>query len=113
MEHRVVLTQEEAFELSKRLEFIESGYVKDEYDGEKRTRIDESEEIREKPYPTPVSGTVVRFSAKCKLGDVEDIWFEVKWTKDTVRFEIEFEGEIPEEYKNRPNIKGWDILQAN
>jgi hypothetical protein len=42
----------------------------------------------------------------------EDIWFEVKWTKDKVRFEIEFEGEVPEKYKNRTNIKGWQILES-
>ncbi len=112
MEHRIVLSQEEAFELSKELEFIEVGYVKDEYTGERRIRIDETKEVREKDYPTPVKGTAVRFSAKCKLGDIEDIWFEVKWTKDIVRFEIEFEGEVPGKYKNRPNIKGWQILES-
>jgi len=111
MEHRIVLTQEEAFELSKELEFIETGYVKDEYTGKKRIRIDETKKVREKDYPTPVKGTAVRFSAKCKLGDIDDIWFEVKWTENRVRFEIEFEREVPEKYKDRPNIKGWQILE--
>lgn len=110
MEHRILLTQKEAFELSKKLEFIGVGYVKDEYTGEKRLRIDETKEIREKDYPTPVKGTIVRFSSKCKLGSIENVWFEVKWTNNKVRFEIEFEGEVPDEFKNRPNIKGWDIL---
>lgn len=111
MEHRFLLTQEEAFELSKRLEILGVGYVKDEYTGEKRFRVDESKEIREKDYQTPVTGTAVRFSAKCKLGEIEDVWFEVKWTKDKVRFEIEFESEVPEEFKDRPNIKGWEVLR--
>lgn len=111
MEHRILLTHEEAFELSKKLEFLDTSYVKDTYDGEKRVRIDESKEIREKPYPTPVSGTIVRFSSKCKLGEIENIYFEVKWTKETARFEIEFENEVPQEFKDRPNIAGWDILK--
>lgn len=112
MEHRIVLTQEEAFELSKKLEFIDVSYVKDEYTGERRIRVDESKKIRGKDYPTPIKGTTVRFSAECKLGDIEGVWFEVKWTKDTVRFEIEFEGGVPEKYKDRSNIKGWQILEA-
>lgn len=111
MEHRILLTQEEAFELSKELEFISVSYVKDEYTGKKRFRIDESKTISEKDYPTPVKGTTVRFTSKCRLGDIEDIWFEVKWTDNKVRFEMEFEGEVPEKYKNRPNIRGWDILK--
>ena len=110
MEHRVLLNQEEAYELSKKLKFLSSSWVKDEYTGTKRIRIDESGSIREKDYPTPVTGTTVRISSKCELGEIKDIWFEVKWTGDKVRFEIEFEGEVPEEYKNRPNIRGWDIL---
>jgi len=69
MEHRIVLTQKEAFKLSKELKFINSSYIKDEYTGEKRIRVDETKEIREKEYPTPVKGTAVRFSSKCKLGE--------------------------------------------
>src|SRR3989339_1985393 len=53
-EHRVVLTQEEAFELSKELEIIGVGFVKDEYTGEKRIRMDESKQVRVKDYSTPV-----------------------------------------------------------
>lgn len=112
MEHRVVLSQQEAFELSKKLEFIDVGYVKDEYTGTKRFRIDESKVVREKEYETPVKGTTVRFSANCKLGNIENVWFEVKWTEDKVRFEIEFEGDVPEEFKNRPNVNGWEILKG-
>lgn len=112
MEYRIALTQEEAFELSKHLEVIEVSYVKDEYTGEKRIRTEnKSKDIREKEYPTPVKGLVARFSAKCKLGDIEDIWFEVKWTQDNIGFEVEFEGEVPEKFKNRPTIKGWQILE--
>ena len=42
MERGILLTQEETFELSKKLEFIGIGYVKDEYTGEKRLRTDET-----------------------------------------------------------------------
>ena len=112
MEHRVLLTQEEAYELGKKLKFIRSYWVKDEYTGTKRFRIDESGSVREKDCLTPVKGIVVRISSKCELGGIKDIWFEVKWVGDKVRFEIEFEGEVPEEYKNRPNIRGWDILSS-
>lgn len=111
MEHRILLTQDEAFELSKVLEITGIGFVKDEYTGEKRFRTDETKAVREKDYITPVKGSIVRFSAKCKLNDIEDVWFEVKWTDKQVRFEIEFEGVVPEKYKNRQNIKGWDILK--
>ena len=110
MEHRILLTQQEAFELSNKLEFIEISYVKDTYDGKKRIRTDLTNDHNKKLYPTPVKGTIVRFSAKCKLGNIENIWYEVKWTNNTVRFEIEFENEVPKEFKNRPNIKGWNIL---
>jgi len=68
MEHRIVLTQEEAFELSKELEFIETGYVKDEYTGKKRIRIDETKKVREKDYPTPVKGTAVRLLSGQRTG---------------------------------------------
>ncbi|EKD99688.1 MAG: hypothetical protein ACD_22C00206G0005 [uncultured bacterium] len=111
MEHRILLTQEEAFELSKELEIIGISFVKDEYTGEKRFRIDEAKKKHEKDYLTPVKGTTVRFSAKCKLGTIGGVWFEVKWTNNKVRFEIEFEGEVPEKYLSRPNIRGWEILK--
>ena len=109
MEHRILLTQEEAYALSTRLNFIEVSWVKDEYTGSKRIRK-ATDGSGEKVYPTPVTGTTVRFSAKCELDGIENIWFEVKWTSTEVRFEIEFEDTVPEEFKNRPNIKGWDIL---
>lgn len=73
MEHRILLTQEEAFELSKELEILSVGYVKDEYTGDNRIRVDDSGDIRKKDYSTPVKGTTVRFSAKCKLGNIEDV----------------------------------------
>jgi hypothetical protein len=110
MELRIVLPHKEAVELSSKLTFLETSYVKDEYTGKKRIRIDESGGLEEKQYGTPVTGVIERFSSKCKLGDIEDIWFEVKWTDDKIRFEVEFEGEIPEAYSNYPNVKGWEIL---
>lgn len=112
MEHRILLTQEEAYEIIQKLEIIGIGFVKDTYTGQKRLRKDHLGKTSEKDYPIPTEGTTVRFSAKCKLGDIEEVWFEVKWTGERLRFEMEFEGEVPEEYKNRPNIKGWQILEV-
>lgn len=109
MEYRIVLTNKEAANLSKKLVFLETGFVKDEYTGEKRIRTD-SEGAREKEYITPVNGIIYRFSAKCKLDGV-DVWFESKWTNKNSRFELEFEGEVPEKFKGRQNITGWDILK--
>ncbi len=111
MEHRILLTNEEAFELSSKLEFIDTSYVRDEYTGAKRIRLS-PQGIVEKEYETPVKGVIHRFSSLCKMGDIEDIYFEIKWTGKTSRFEVEFEGKVPVKYKDRPNLKGWDILQG-
>jgi hypothetical protein len=73
IEHRILLTQEEAFDLSKELEITGVGFVKDEYTEEKRFRIDETKKIREKDYPTSIKGSATGFSAKCKLGDIEGV----------------------------------------
>lgn len=111
MEYRISLTDEEAFELSNKLEFIDTSYVRDEYTGTKRIRLS-PQGIIEKDYETPVKGVIHRFSSLCKMGDIENIWFEIKWTEKTSRFEVEFEGDVPEKYKDRPNLKGWNILQG-
>jgi len=108
MEHRIVLTKEEAFDLSSKLKILGAGYVRDEYTGTKRYRTDETG-IREKDYETPVNGIIHRFSSKCELRDIKNVWFEYKWTDKKDRFEIE--ETIPEEFKNRENIRGWDILK--
>ncbi len=111
MEYRIVLTDKEAFELSSRLTFLSTVYVRDKYTGQKRIRTDESGETEEKAYETPVKGVIHRFSSKCELENIEDIWFEIKWTKSKKRFEIEFEGKVPDEFKGRENIRGWYILK--
>lgn len=111
MEHRVVLSDQEALEMSSKLKFLSVSYVVDEYTGKKRIRRDETGKPREKDYETPVKGVIHRFSASCTLGEIEDIWFEFKWTNEKKRFEIEFEGEVPEKFKDRENIGGWDILR--
>jgi len=110
MEHRVVLTKEEAFELSSKLNVLSVGYVRDEYTGLKRFRTDASG-ASEKDQETPVRGIVYRFSSKCELGGIKGVWFEYKWTATKDRFEIEFEEEVPDEFKNRENVQGWDILK--
>lgn len=47
MEHRIVLTKEEAFELTKRLKILSTEFVKDEYTGLKRLRY-EGNKVTEK-----------------------------------------------------------------
>ncbi len=111
MEHRIILTNQEAFDLSQRLQILSTGYVKDEYTGTKRIRLDKVNNISEKDYETPVKGIIHRFSSLCRLGNIENVWFEFKWTHNKQHFEIEFEAEVPEEYKSRENVKGWTILQ--
>lgn len=110
MEHRIQLTTEEAYELSQKLEFLETSYVRDEYTGTKRIRLD-PKGIKEKEYETPVTGIVHRFSSLCRMENIENIWFEVKWTNKISRFEVEFEEGVPEEYLSRPNLRGWYILE--
>lgn len=110
MEHRIILTDKEAFELFSKLEIIKVFQVTDEYTGKIRIRTDERG-IQKKDYPTPVTGVIHRFTTKCRLDNIENIWFEFKWTNKTKRFEVEFEGEVPQEYKKRENIPGWNILR--
>ena len=109
MEYRVILDDGEVASLSKRLIFLETGFIKDVYTGVKRIRTD-LEGTKEKDYETPVKGTSFRFSARCKLDEAE-VWFEYKWTDKKSRFEMEFEGKVPKEFLGRQNIPGWDILR--
>ena len=109
MEHRILLTKQEAFELSAKLKIIGTSFVKDEYTGTKRIRNDDNG-ITTKVYETPVKGIIYRYSSAAELGNIKNIWFEYKWTDKTDRFEIEFEGEVPQEFKDRENIRGWEIL---
>jgi hypothetical protein len=111
MEHRIIISKQEVLELLKELTVLETSYVKDEYTSKKRIRQSPSG-IEEKEYITPVTGTIYRYSSKCLLGDINNIWLEFKWTEHVERFEIEFEEKTPEQFINRPNISGWDILKT-
>jgi len=110
MEHRIILTNKEAYDLCQKLNFKKTGIVIDKYTGTKRIRKD-SRGITTKVYKTPVKGTIYRFTAKCTLGNIKNIWFEFKWSKEKSRFEIEFEDKIPQKFRKRKNIPGWDILR--
>lgn len=110
MEHRIILTNKEAYELCQKLKFQGVGFVVDKYTGIKRIRTD-SKGTTTKVYRTPVKGVIYRFSAKCTLGNIKNIWFEFKWSKEKSRFEIEFEDKIPQKFRKRKNIPGWDILR--
>ncbi|MBT3412732.1 MAG: hypothetical protein HOJ15_04610 [Candidatus Jacksonbacteria bacterium] len=113
-EFRCVLTPAEATELNKNISAIESAtFITDTYDGEKRTRAIAGEPIKEKPYKTPVTGSVSRYSFNTHYKNIP-CWLEIKWTESGVmRWEIEFEKEVPEEFKNKENIPGWNILQRH
>ncbi len=110
MEHRIALTKQEAFKLSALLKIKGTSFVKDEYTGTKRIRT-EGAEVTEIEYKTPIKGVIYRYSSHCELGDIKNIWFEYKWTAKTNRFEIEFENEVPNKFKDRENVKGWEILR--
>ena len=109
MEHRVALTNQEAFEIQKNLKILLTTFIKDEYTGTKRYRWDGAGE-RVKNYETPVSGVIYKFTSACEYRGIKGVWLEYKWTDKTSHFEIEFEGKVPTEYANRPNIAGWNIL---
>lgn len=112
MEYRIALTLEEAFNLSRRLKVIRTSWLRDEYTGERRIRTQEDGTIIEKDYLTSVKGTVFRMSSFCEFKGVKNVWFEMKWTDKTSRFEVEFEGKVPDEFKGRSNVSGWDILSV-
>lgn len=109
MEHRIILSKKEAAELTEKLTILNVAYVKDVYTGTKRVRTDPSG-TKEKDYETPVTGVIHRFSSQCELDGNSGIWFEYKWTEKTDRFEIEFEQDVPTEFRDRENVIGWDIL---
>ncbi len=111
MEHRVVLTNREAFEIQSKLKILSTVFIKDEYTGTKRYRWDDDGE-RIKDYVTPIKGMIYKFTSACEYKGIKDVWLEYKWTDKCARFEIEFEGEIPKEFANRPNIHGWNILAS-
>jgi len=111
MEHRVVLSNQEAFEIQSDLKILSTVFIKDEYTGTKRYRWDDDGE-RIKDYVTPVKGIIYKFTSACEYKGIKDVWFEYKWADKIQRFEIEFEGNVPKEFADRPNIHGWNILAS-
>ncbi len=109
MEHRFILTPTEANEFVTLMEILDTSYVIDTYDGEKRIRKTNGG-ITEKEYKTPVTGIISRISIKCRYKNFDNVYFETKWTDEKIRIEVEFEDGTPPEYADKPNIPGWDIL---
>lgn len=111
-EFRCVLTQKEATDLLNQAKIIFSYHAVDEYTGTKRIRYSDLREIKEKDYPTPVSGKLAKIGMKLELPGINvPTYLELKITdKQFSRWEIEFEGEAPEQFKNRKSIRGWQIL---
>ncbi len=109
MEKRFVLTHHKAAKIAAKI-VIESVpiFIVDEYTGEKRIRKVGKETV-EKEYTTPVKGIIYRFCFICELDNIP-CWLEIKWTEKTIRWEMEFEETVPDEFINKENIPGWDIL---
>ncbi len=111
-EFRCVLTNQEACEILNQSKIIESYHAVDDYTGTKRIRLKNFNEVIEEDYPTKVTGKTARIGMKIDMPDVQGpTYLELKITdKQFSRWEIEFEGEVPEKYKDRQNIGGWQIL---
>jgi hypothetical protein len=111
-EFRCALTHQEALELLSRAKIINSYHVIDEYTGAKRIRQKNFTEIIEQDYPTEVNGKTARIGMKVELAGIDiPTYLELKITDQQFsRWEIEFEGEAPEQFKNRESIRGWQIL---
>jgi hypothetical protein len=111
-EFRRVLTQQEATDLMNRAKIIRSYHAADEYTGAKRIRVKNFTETIEKDYPTEITGKTARIGLQLELPGINvPTYLEFKITdKQFSRWEIEFEGEAPAEYKNRESIRGWQIL---
>jgi len=111
-EFRCILSNQEALTILNQAKIIKSYHVIDEYTGTKRIRVKNFEEIIEKDYPTEVKGKIARIGLQIELPNIQGpTYLEFKITdKQFSRWEIEFEGEAPAEYKNRESIRGWQIL---
>jgi hypothetical protein len=111
-EFRCTLTNQEALELMNQAKIIYSYHAIDEYTGTKRIRHENFTEIIEQDYPTEATGKIARIGMKIELAGIDvPTYLEFKITdKQFTRWEIEFEGEAPENFKNRESIRGWQIL---
>ena len=111
-EFRCIITNQEAFEILNQAKIINSYHVFDEYTGTKRIRTKNFKDVEEKDYPTEVKGTTARIGYQIELPDIKGpTYLEHKITDQQFsRWEIEFEDDIDEKYKDRANIHGWQIL---
>ncbi|MFC1598508.1 hypothetical protein ACFL2U_00645 [Patescibacteria group bacterium] len=111
-EFRCILTNQEAQDILNQAKIIRSYHVMDEYTGTKRIRLVNFTETIEKKYPTEITGKTARIGYEIELSGIKGpTYLEHKITDQQFsRWEIEFEGDVPEQYKNRENIHGWQIL---
>jgi len=112
-EFRCTLTDQEAFKILNQSKIIRCYHVADQYTGTKRIRLVNFTETIEKDYPTEVTGKTARIGYEIELSGIKDpTYLEHKITyQQFCRWEIEFEGEVAEQFKNRENIHGWQILK--
>ncbi len=111
-EFRCVLTNQEAMEILNQAKIIYSYHALDKYTGTRRIRIKNFKEVIKEDYPTQVTGEIARIGMRIESPGVNvPTYLEFKITdKQFSRWEIEFEGEAPEQFKNRESIRGWQIL---
>jgi hypothetical protein len=111
-EFRCTLSNNEAWELMSQAEIISSYHAIDEYTGTQRIRQKNFTEIITQDYPTEVKGKIARIGQQIQLPGIETpTYLELKITdQQFTRWEIEFEGAAPEQFKNRKSIRGWQIL---
>ena len=111
-EFRCVLTNQEALEILNQAKIIKSYHSIDEYTGQQRIRQANFQEPITKDYPTEITGKTARIGLQIELpGVTVPTYLEYKITdQQFTRWEIEFEGEAPEQFKNREGIRGWQIL---
>jgi len=111
-EFRCVLTNQEALTILNQAKIIKSYHAVDEYTGKQRIRHANFQEATTKDYPTKITGKTARIGMQIELPGISGpTYLEFKITdQQFIRWEIEFEGEVPEEFKNRDNIHGWQIL---
>jgi len=111
-EFRCIINKEDIDFILANSQFVnEFAFVKDTYTGKKRVR-QKNNDISEKDYQTTVTGMTYRIGARIEMKDIKGPTFiEHKMTDSGFsRWEIEFEGEIHPHFKDRENIRGWQIL---
>ncbi|MBI5306698.1 class I tRNA ligase family protein [Candidatus Wolfebacteria bacterium] len=115
-EYRIILNDNDLKFIKKNFKMKSKDLFFDFYNGKKRLRLDYNGEggkirIREKEYILPISGITGRILYSGEIDgyfmSVEERWLENGYC----RYESEFEKKIHPYFKNRRNIRGWEIIK--